>query len=147
VAGARRSALALAGLTLLAAGCGGGGLSHGAYLKHADAVCSAYSAKATKLHDATHYAEVVTYVDKDLPLYEAALDKLTALKPPADDTAAVRRWLAADRRVASAVRALGLAAQRHDFPAVSDSAGRVQQAEIESRRNAIALGLQVCGRA
>jgi hypothetical protein len=90
---------------------------------------------------------VIAYVNNDLPLYEAALQKLNELKPPQSDAASARRWLAADRRVASAVRELGLAAQRHDFPAVSDAAAQLQQAEVESRRQATALGLQVCGRA
>jgi hypothetical protein len=147
VAGAGRGALALAGLTLLAAGCGGGALSHSGYVKHADAVCSAYSAKATRLKGAQHYAQVVAYVNSDLPLYQAALDKLTALEPPKADAAAASRWLAADRRVANAVHALGLAAQRHDFPAVTAAAAQVQQAEVESRSAATALGLQVCGQA
>ena len=98
------------------------------------------------MKDATHYAAVVAYVNHNLPLYEAALAKLRALHPPKPDAAAAAQWLAADRRVASAVRTLGLAAQRHDFPAVTDAAAKVQQAEVESRRAATAVGLQVCGR-
>ncbi len=84
------------------AGCGG--LSHGAFVKRADAVCSAYAAGAQPLPKPTRYAQVVAYVDRNLPLYEAALRKLEALKPPAQDRAAVQQWLAADRRVAAALQ-------------------------------------------
>ena len=68
---------AAAGLTLLAcmalvlAGCGGP--SHGAFVKHADAVCAAYAAGASTLPKPSKYAQVAAYVDRNLPLYEAAL--------------------------------------------------------------------------
>ena len=115
-------------------------------MKRADAICTAYAKEAVPLKNATRYTAVVAYANHNLPLYEAALAKLRALDPPRQDADAARRWLAADRRVAAAVRTLGLAAQRHDFPAVTDAAAKVQQAEVESRRAATALGLQVCGR-
>jgi hypothetical protein len=88
----------------------------------------------------------VAYVQKTLPLYEAALEKLDGLRPPAADAYAARAWLAADHRVARAVRDLGLAARRRDFPSVSDAASRAQLAGRESRRAATGLGLHVCAR-
>jgi hypothetical protein len=84
-------------------------------------------------------------VSSTLPLYMAALQRLSALKPPSSDAQAVRAWLAADRRVAHAVRALGLAAQQRNFPAVSAAASRAQLAASESRQTAAALGMHVCG--
>ncbi|MHB8469917.1 MAG: hypothetical protein ACYDCH_09210 [Gaiellaceae bacterium] len=114
-------------------------------MARADAVCSAYAAAASSLQGATAYAQVVAYANHNLPLYAAALGKLEALKPPPQDAAAVKRWLAADRSVETAVRSLGLAAQRHDFQAVTNGAAQVQQAEIASRRAAASLGLKVCG--
>jgi hypothetical protein len=131
-------------LVALAAGCGGG-TSHADFVQRADAVCTAY-AKATKGEARPRaYAQIVAWVGTTLPLYEAALRKLEALEPPADDRDAVRRWLAADRRVARAVHDLGDAAERRDFPAVTTAASRVELAGSESRRAAAALGLQVCG--
>src|SRR6478609_7516613 len=112
--GGRRGARALASLMLLAlvAGCGEGGLSHSDYVKRADAICAAY-ADATKPNVRPRsYTEIVAYVRKTLPLYEAALLKLKALRPPSSDAATAHRWLAADRRVAKAVRSLGEAAER-----------------------------------
>ncbi len=90
------------------------------------------------------YTEIVAYVRKTLPLYEAALRKLETLRPPSRDSATVRRWLAADRRVAKAVRSLGEAAERRNFPAVTAAASAAQLAGNESRRAAGALGVHVC---
>src|SRR4029077_6121298 len=110
LSGARRSAWALAALISLA-GCGGGDLSHSDFVKRADAVCSAYTSQTTGLSQPPSYTKIVEYVNKTLPLYDAALRKLEALKPPPSDATAVRAWLAADRRVAKAVRDLDDAAQ------------------------------------
>ena len=128
------------------AGCGSGTLSHADYIKQADAVCTAFRAGATPVFLPRSYAEVVAYANKNLPLYEAALRKLEALKPPKQGAPQVRLWLAADRRVAAALRAIGDAGLRHDFPGISAATARLQAAGLESSRDANALGLQVCGR-
>jgi len=85
-------------------------------------------------------------VKRTLPLYEDALRRLEALDPPSSDADAARAWLAADRRVASAVRALGIAAERRDFPSVSAAASQAQLAGSQSRQAAIGLGMHVCAR-
>jgi hypothetical protein len=131
---------------MVAAGCGGGRLSHGDFVKRADAVCSAYNTRVKpRVVTPRSYDAIERYVDSTLPLYTAALQKLSALQPPSSDEQAVRDWLAADRRVARAVRALGVAAQQRNFPAVSAAASRAQLAASESRQAASALGMHVCG--
>src|SRR5207244_2661498 len=92
----RRGARPLAGLTAavaLVSGCGGGGLSHGEFVKRADAICSAYRGSTQRLAHPRSYAEVLAYVKKTLPVYEAALRKLEQLKPPKEDETAVHAWL------------------------------------------------------
>jgi hypothetical protein len=147
ISGTRRSALAAAVLTpaLLAAGCGGGRLSHGAYVKHADAICSAYRADTPPLAKPRSYDSILSWGAKTLPLYAGALRQLSALQAPQADFAQVQTWLAADRKVQRAVRDLVAAAQKRDFASVSSAASRAQLAGSESRRAAQALGLQVCG--
>ncbi|HWX08831.1 MAG TPA: hypothetical protein VNY33_02540 [Gaiellaceae bacterium] len=130
------------------AGCGGGGrLSHGDFVQRADAVCLAFRAAAGSTARPSTYDEIVTYVNKTLPLYEAARLKLVALKPPASDAATVRDWLAADQRIATALHDLGEAALRRDFTAVSTAAATVQSEGVTSRRAAAALGTKVCSQA
>lgn len=128
------------------AGCGGGQLSHATFVKRADAICAAYRSAARPLPNPRSYASVVAYADRNLPLYEAALQKLEKLQPSKADMATAKLWIAADRRVAAAVRALGEAALRRDFPGVTAATAQLQVAGLESSRNANQLGLQVCGR-
>jgi hypothetical protein len=113
-------------------------------VKRADAICTAYAGTVKPDVTPKTYGAIVAWTRKLLPLYEAALQKLEALEPPSKDAAAVRSWLAADRRVARSVRQLGDAAERRDFPAVSVAASRAQLAGSESRQAASALGMRVC---
>ena len=130
---------------LLAAGCGGGRLSHGAYVEHADAVCSAYLSQTKPIVTPRSYDAIVAWGRQTLPLYAAALQKLRDLQPPQADEQAVGIWLAADRNVQRAVRDLVAAAERRDFPSVNEAASRAQLAGSASRRAATGLGLRVCG--
>ena len=119
-------------------------MSHSDFVKRADAVCSAYTAQAKGLPQPRSYTKIVQYVSKTLPIYEAALRKLEVLKPPSSDAKAVKAWLAADRRVAKAIRDLGAAAERRDFPSVTVAASQAQLAGSQGRQAAVALGMHVC---
>jgi hypothetical protein len=133
---------------LLLAGCGGGGrLSHGDFVKRADAVCTAFRSSTERIARPRTYADIVAYVKKTRPMYEAARLRLAALKPPPKDEPVVRRWLAADKRISAALGDLGDAALRHDFPAVSAASNRIQAEGVESRHAAQELGLEVCSQA
>ena len=127
-------------------GCGGNGrLSHGAFVQQADAVCSAYNARVPRaVTKPKSYAAVEAYVARTLPLYEAALRKLDELEPPSRDAAGVQTWLAADRRESRALRNLGLAARRRDFPGVTAAAAQARTASRDAKRAAARLGLHVC---
>jgi hypothetical protein len=121
-------------------------VSHSDFVKRADAVCSAYTSQTKASLRPRTYTAIVQYVEKTLPVYEAALRRLEALKRPKSDAAAIQAWLAADRRVAKAVRDLGEGARRRDFPSVTAAAGRAQIAGSDSRRAAASLGMHVCAR-
>jgi hypothetical protein len=116
-------------------------------VKQADAVCSAYNARVPRTTVRPRsYAAVEAYVARTLPLYDAALHKLALLTPPRDDAPTVRAWLAADRRESRALRNLGLAARRRDFPGVTAAAAQAKAAARAAQQAARRLGLQVCGR-
>jgi hypothetical protein len=143
----RSLALGSAG-ALLVTGCGGGGrLSQGDFARRADAVCTAFRSSTERITRPRTYADIIAYVKKTRPVYEAARLKLAALKPPAKDEPAVKRWLAADKRISDALGDLGDAALRHDFPAVTAAANRIQAEGVESRHAAQKLGLTVCSQA
>lgn len=110
-------------------------------------MCSAYNARVPRTAVRPRsYAAVEAYVERTLPLYEAALHTLAQLRAPRRDAATVGAWLAADRRESRALRNLGLAAQRRDFPGVTAAAAQAKAAARDARRAARTLGLQVCGR-
>jgi len=130
---------------LAVAGCGGGSLSHGALVKRTGAVCSAYLSQAAEpVPHPRSYAEIVAFVNRTLPLYRAALRQLEALRPSHADETDFRSWLAADREAASALRALGLAGERHDYPGTTAAVVRLQQAALASRAAAESLGVTAC---
>ena len=130
---------------LAVAGCGGGSLSHGALVKRTGAVCSAYLSQAAEpVPHPRSYAEIVAFVNRTLPLYQAALRQLEALRPSHADETDFRSWLAADREAASALRALGLAGERHDYPGTTAAVVRLQQAALASRAAAESLGVTAC---
>ena len=135
--------LASAGILVLA-GCGGGRLSHGDFAQRADAVCTAFRSSTEQTARPRTYADIVAYVKKTRPLYEAARLKLAGLKPPSKDAPAARRWLTADAHISAALGDLGDAALRHDFPAVTAAANRIQAEGVASRHAAQDLGLKVC---
>jgi hypothetical protein len=114
-------------------------------VKRADAVCSAYRAQTKPMVTPRSYGAVVEWGKQTLPVYAAALEKLDDLKPPQADEAAVRAWLAADRKVLKATRDLVAAAQKRDFPSLTAAASRAQLTGSEARRAATPIGFKVCG--
>jgi len=141
----RRAAVAGATLAFAVAGCGDGGRpSHDAYVTHAEAVCTAYDSRVKLLTQPGSFDATIAYVERTLPLYVAALDRLAALKPAQQDTAAVHTWLAADRRVVASLRTLRAAAMRHDLAATNQAATALQDASHSARQAAGALGLTAC---
>jgi hypothetical protein len=131
-------------LALGAAACGDGRLSHGSLVRRADAICSAYHDDVRLLTRPTGYDAVVAYTERTLPLYQAAVKRIAALRPPTQDEQAVGDWLAADRRVAAALRRLRDAAMRHDLAATNAAAAAVQAAGSDSHAASRALGLRAC---
>jgi hypothetical protein len=115
-------------------------------VKRADAVCTAYDEATKSTKRPRTYKEIVDYVHTTLPLYQAAIDKLAELKPPSTDESAVRSWLAADRRVARSIRALGEAAERRDYPSVNVAYSKAELASSAAQRAAGGLGMSTCGR-
>jgi hypothetical protein len=113
-------------------------------VKRADAICTAYRDATKNTAPPRSYDEIVAFVHKTLPLYEAALRRLEELKPPSGDADAVRAWLAADRAVARATRDLGDAGARRSYPGVTVAFGRAELASSRARRAAAGLGMKVC---
>jgi hypothetical protein len=120
----RRALLAL--VVVAVAGCGGGGsksLSRAGLAKRAGDIC----AKANKdisavkppanVRDAKAAAD---YFAKVVPIGEAAMKKLEALKPPADDRAAWNDYVAKQRAETDLLVSIFHKAQKRDRTGLTD---------------------------
>src|SRR4051812_38932512 len=89
---------AVAALAVLAAGCGGGGggerLGRETYITKADAICRDVAQKRNALPVPGSIKEIPRYVDRALPLFDAARSDLGDLRPPNQLDAPVASWLA-----------------------------------------------------
>ena len=133
-----------AAVASLLAGCGSSRLSHGDYVKRANAICAAYDAKVKKLAKPRSVTEIEKYAQSVLVQYRDALAKLEALKPPKDDQVIVDQWLATDRRIAKDVEAILSAARARRIPAVQTATQRASLDNTASDRLAKELGLGSC---
>ena len=72
-------------VVLALAACGGGGgtrLSRDAYIAKADAVCTKVEDQQRELGAPATLAEIPAYVDKALPILDAGVEEMRALRPP-----------------------------------------------------------------
>ena len=141
---AKSSLLCASALALALGGCGGGRLSHDAFVQRADAVCSAYAGKVKLLTRPASFDAVVAYVGRTLPYYVAAVQKLKRLRPPKDDESAVHAWLAHSADVEAGLRTLRDAALARDAARANDAANAVQSASLAARQAAAQLGMSEC---
>ncbi len=92
------SGLALVAVTaILVAGCGGSStLSHSALVTKADTACQSANSAVAKIGAPTaSLSALTTYAGKVLPISEALVTKLSALKPASTDQAKLNKLVAA----------------------------------------------------
>jgi hypothetical protein len=146
----RRSAAAVLGILVLAAGCGGGGgqrLSRDAYVAKADAICRTANAQTRKLRAPTTVAGIPAYVDRALPVLDSAIGRLRALRPPANLEPGVKNWLGAVGDARGALAAMRTAAQQGDTAKASSEGAAGASANRRANALAGSLGLTDCARA
>ena len=133
---------------VVAAGCGGGGstrLTRDQYAAKADAICGKYSEQLKGLR-ATTLAELVTAVDKAIPVLDNALTELRKLKPPTDEQATSTQWLAEVETLKADVRKIRDKATRNDLAGVAAAAHTAGQDNDKSNQLARQLGMKVCSK-
>jgi hypothetical protein len=130
--------------TAVLAGCGSSRLSHGAYVKRANAICKQYNTGVKSLTRPTSVTEIETYARRVLIRYRRALAQLEALDPPKDDAVTVNQWLTADRLIAKDVEAIAAAAHARRIPAVQSATEQAAVHNAASDRLARELGLTAC---
>jgi hypothetical protein len=138
----------VAALCVVAAGCGGGGggerLSRDDYVAKADAICLATVKKRRALPAPTALAGIPRYVDRALPLLDAARSDLRALRPPAELEDEVTTWLAAIGEERDALADLRSAAEDKNAAKVRAIGSQGVAIEQRARARARAIGLVAC---
>lgn len=135
-------------VVLALAGCGGGDggprLSRDAFIVKANALCAKVEAQQKALAAPTTLAEIPGYVDTALPILDAGVNELRALRPPENMQEGVDDWLATTDETRNVLRSLKKAALANDA-AAARAAGSEGQA-VDDRRDAQAraLGLTAC---
>ena len=131
---------------MVASGCGGvsGRLSREQYAAKADAICRKYQrhARATP----SNLSEVVTTLDKALPLLAKALDEVRGLKPPKDEQATADEWLRQSDKVKDALEELRTKAKANDSEGARAASAKLTRLDTRTGELATQLGMTVCNR-
>src|SRR5207302_5537041 len=127
----------------------GVGLSHAQFVQQANAICARLNSQIRVLPAPTNPAKIGPYLNKALPLEEAALTKLEKLSAPPRDKAGYKRFLALARRETNFARTQLLPAVKapSNSKRLQFALGRL--GAMDKRANTLAnrIGLTVCGQA
>ena len=145
----------LAGLAVLGAaafisGCGGSGsssLSASEFRTQADAICADLNTQIAALTQPTSADAFLPYLRAGLPIQQAQLKKLEALKPPADLKATYAEAIDLQKQEVAAVSAAADRIAGGEAPAtvVKDVSAGIDAINAKSDAKAKELGLKVCG--
>jgi len=138
---------ALLVVVLALAACGGGGgtrLSRDAYIARADAVCTRVEAQQKALGVPATLAEIPPYVDMAIPILDAGLKEVRALRPPKNMEEGVDNWLASTDETRQVLRDLKKAAEAGDAAAARAAGSRGNAVADRRHAKARALGLTAC---
>ena len=143
----RQAVLALLVVLLLAA-CGGGGsssrLSKAEFDAKANAICDKYQKKINAVPQPSGAKDIVSYIDKVLPILKEGTGKLDDLEPPKDLEATVNEWRSIQHQEVDEARKLRAAAAKGDLPEVTKVAQ--DASAIDKRGNDLAkqIGAPTC---
>ncbi len=141
----------VAGLALVAAGCGGGGsdrLSKSEFITRADAICAKYEQRvrtAMKGIQAGSATQLASAIERVLPVIRTGNDELRALEPPENLQDRFDRWMRISDAEVNAAKKLDDALRKNDQPAVQAAFAQLQESDAAQDRLAREeLGLKGC---
>jgi hypothetical protein len=140
----RAAAFALA-ITLVPLSCQSR-LSKQEYAHRADAICAKYNQKIRALARPHRLKDLPGYVDRALPVAKGGTNELRSLRPPKDEEAVAKDWLAQNDAAVAALVRLRDAARRGDRLGVQNALFDATAANRAASRFARQLGLRVCAR-
>ena len=144
----RQAALALLTVLVLAA-CGGGGggssrLSKSEFDAKANAVCDKYEKKIKAVPQPSGTKDIVSYIDKVLPILDEGTGKLDELNPPKDIESTVDEWRSIQHQEVDEAKKLKEAAQKGDLAEVTKIAGETAASNKRGNQLALQIGATTC---
>jgi hypothetical protein len=129
-------------ITVLAAGCGGGGgqLSDSAFTSKADAICAAANSANVKLSSETGEKALKS----EEQLVASTTDKLAALKAPSDKAKAFKDYINDLKYLERVLVDLDAAAKAHDAAKLTSIEASVATFESKGKNAAKAAGITTC---
>jgi hypothetical protein len=140
--------LAVIAAVLLLAACGGGGggtrLSRDAFVAKANTLCAKLAKERKQLGAPSSLGAIPAYVDKALPLLDASLRQLHALRPPKDMEQSVDELLQKADDFRGLLPKLRSAAKKGDAVVVAQVGSQATQLNNEIQSRARQLGVTGC---
>ena len=142
--------IATLGVAALIAGCGGGSsgtLSADEFRTQADAICADYNTQAASLQDPSTPSEYLPALRKIVPLQQAELTKLEALKPPKELEATFNEALVLLRQQQAALgdATTRIAGGEDPTKVITELGTKAGNLGDQADAKAKDLGLKVCG--
>jgi hypothetical protein len=143
------SALTVAALALVSAGCGDGTrLTRAEFVKQANAICARYEQRVGRLMSkvtAGDEQQLARSIGQVLPVIRRGNDELRALRPPADLQDPFDRWLEIADDEAGTAQELRVGLRSNDQTAVRHALAKLQREDGEQDEVARGrLGLAGC---
>jgi hypothetical protein len=136
---------ALAGAAIMLGGCGGSSrLSAAQFAAKADAACQATDARLAALATPASLPQLAGYAASTRAATEQLHDALSKLDPPAADSAAMTRYLAALAKGEGLLKGIASAAAAGQRSSVSSLGGEL--ARLPTGTLASGLGLATCAK-
>ncbi len=134
----------------LLAGCGGGGddkrLSKADFVKKGNEICTRYSAEGKKLGSPNSLADLPSYVDKTVALFDKQLAEMRDLKPPKDLQGDYDKMLATGDDARKALVDVKAAAEAKDEKKITEIGNQASAKNKESNALATKIGLTECAK-
>ena len=141
--------LAVLGAAAFIAGCGGGSsdLSAAEFRSQADAICADLNTQINGLTEPTSAATFLPFLRAGLPIQEAQLKKLEALKPPSDLKATYAEAIDLQKQQVAAITSAAdrIAGGESAEAVVNDVSDDIDAINTKADAKAKELGLNVCG--
>ncbi len=121
-------------------------LSHGEFVKQANAICANYNKRINALGEPKSISDLVGFADKALPIAKEDVGKFKKLNPPKEDEAGWKAYGAEGDKVIAAIGDLRNAAKKSDAAAIQRIGNEAQAESAHSKKIAQDAGLSECAK-